>query len=278
MFTSPALKKHQYAPFIGLVAFGVLSVALGVNLSLKDVYSATGSMYIQTPKTAIKDNSVDIAVRINPGGSRVDTVTATIGFDSSKFTYNTVSFAGSPFTTQLPTKVQDNSVTVVSSLLGSTIDRDSLIAVVSFTPKVNEAKFQAGFSLNGNAAYAGVATDPAYADHTFAFTQQSPSSIPTDPLKIIFPDNQTNPPGTAAADQPLATLTPADGAAAYNGAQILLATSDVASRVRQITPKYFILIGSGFVLMCTTIALFAHYKKRHAEFLRLQSHMNLVRF
>lgn len=286
MFTSPGLKKRHYAPFIALLAFGVLSVALGVNLSLKDVYSATGSMYIQTPTTAIEGETVNIAIRINPGGAHIDTVTATIGFDAAKFAYSKIDFTGTPFTTQLPTKTTDNSVTVVSSLLGGdTIDQDSLIAIVSFTPRAYETKFQADFSLTGNAAYAGTATDPAYTNHTFSFTQPSATNIPTNPLESFFsPTDQSSSANETTHDTPPThndpsptTITPKDDAAAHNEVQILLKTSDMITQARRVTPASLIMIGAGFVLMCITVALFVHYKKRHDEFLSLQSHMNVIR-
>ena len=262
-----------------LFLFGVLSIALGVNLSLKEVHSATGSMYMQTPATAIKGKTVDIAVRINPGGALVDTVTATVGFDPTKFAYSRVSFVDSPFSTQMPTKVTNNSVMVTSSRLGGTVDADSLVAIMSFTPRNYETKFQADFSLSGNAAYAGTATDPASTNHTFAFTQPSTTNIPTNPLETIFsPTNSSGGTGGATgSDSPLAAVTPEDGAAVYNGAQILLKSSNLVAQARNITPGYLILIGAGFVLMCVTFALLAHYRKRHEEFLRLQAHMNLVR-
>ena len=280
MFTSPGLKKRQYAPFIALLAFGVLSVALGVNLSLKEAHSATGSMYIQAPTTTIKGKTVNIAIRINPGGAHIDTVTATIGFDPAKFVYSKVDFAGTPFTTQLPTKTTNDSVTVVSSLLGGgTIDKDSLIAIVSFTPRAYETKFQADFSLTGNAAYAGTATDPAYTNHTFSFTQPSTTNIPTNPFESLFSptDQSSSTDETAHSDSPLNAVTPEDGAAVYNGVQILLKTSDIVARAKRISPTSLIMIGAGFVLMCITVALFVHYKKRHDEFVSLQSHMNVIR-
>lgn len=279
MFTSPALKKRHYAPFVALLMFGVFSVALGVNMSLKDAFSATGSIYIESPKTAIKGKTIDIPIRINPGGAHVDTVTATIGFDNTKFAYSTVSFTGSPFTTQLPIKATDHDVTVVSSILGgSTVDTDSLIAVVSFTPRVYTTTFDANFSLSGNAAFAGTATDPATTNNTFAFTQPSVTNIPTNPIdSIISPTKQPSDSKQTPSDSPLATLTPADGAAVYNGAQILLKTSSLAAQVRNVTPAAYVLISAGFILMCITIALFMRYKKRHEAFIDLQAHMNLVR-
>lgn len=256
-----------------------MSIALGVNLSLKEAHSATGSMYMQTPAASITGKTVDIAVRINPGGAHIDTVTATVGFDPTKFTYSSVSFVGSSFTTQLPTKTTNDSVTITASLLGgTTIDKDSLIARVSFTPRIFETSFQSDFSLTGNAASAGTATDPAYSNSTFAFTQPSSSPVPTNPLKNLTP---TPPPAgttpTASQDSPLATISPEDGSAVYNGAQILLKTTDALAQVRQITPGSYIMIGAGFTLICATLILFAYFKKRHDAHLLLESHFNQVR-
>lgn len=274
MYTS-GFKKRLYIPFLGLLLFSVLSIALGVNLSLKDAYSATGSMYMQAPATTITGKTVDIAVRINPGGAHVDTVTATVGFDSSKFTYNKVSFAGSPFTTQLPTKTAENSVTVTSSILGgATVDTDSLIAIVSFTPRIYETAFKANFSLSGNAARAGIATDPAYTDNTFAFTQSSKSPVPTNPIKNLSPTTPTTPSGSSSGSggSPLANVTPEDGTAIYNGAQILLRSSDLAIKAQQVSPRSYLMLGAGFTLLSATLVLFVYFKKRHDEFLQLESH------
>jgi len=285
MYTPSGFKKRHYIPFFGLLMCGVLSIALGVNLSLKEAHSATGSMYMQAPATAITGKTVDIAVRINPGGARIDTVTATVGFDQSKFAYSKVSFAGSPFTTQLPTKTTKDSVTVTSSLLGGgTVGDDSLIALVSFTPRNYETSFQSDFSLSGNAAIAGTATDPAYTNTTFAFTQASKSPVATNPIKNLAttppaqPGGSTGTPGAAApGSSPLNDITPEDGTAVYNGAQILLKSSDVIAQARQVTPRSYVMIAAGFFLLSATLVLFVYFKKRHDEHLQLESHFNQLR-
>lgn len=178
----PVPKPHH----IPLIVMGLLVIVFSVGLVLtllqQRAYVASGNMYSSLlSSTASVGANVRVAVRIAPG-SRVDTVTATVEYDTAALSYEKVEYAGSPFSTQIPAKIGNGTVTIQSAKLGgNTIDADSLIGTIVFMSKQNgtaQPKL-----VYGNAAYAGVATHPTVAgkqaDETknpFGTVQQAVSS------------------------------------------------------------------------------------------------------
>ncbi|MBL8121556.1 hypothetical protein JNM87_02295 [Candidatus Saccharibacteria bacterium] len=120
--------------------------------------TSMGNIYTQPAAVSMKKgDSVKLALRIEPG-TPIDTVTVGVGYDSSELQYKSVSYAESPFSTQIPATSAPAKVTVQSAKFGGDpVSADSLVATLSFaalkdgTPRL---------VLSGNAARAGVATNP----------------------------------------------------------------------------------------------------------------------
>lgn len=150
------------------------SVVAALTISMTSLYqvvhAATGTMYVSLSKsTAQKGDAVTADVRINPG-TAVDTVTATVKFDSTRLSYQGVTYGGSPFSTQIPGSVTSNSLTFSSAYLGGSVSSDSFIARLSFT--VIGSSGTASVSLTGNAARNGNATNPAVTGDSLTVTTQ----------------------------------------------------------------------------------------------------------
>jgi hypothetical protein len=157
------LPKPHHIPLIVMgFAVVVLSIGLVMTLLQRQAYVASGNMYIAALTQSIaKSEEVRVAVRISPG-TRVDTVTASVTYDTDSLTYIKAVYTDSPFTTQIPAKTSGNTVTVQSAKLGGgVVEADALIATLLFTSKKDGASLP--MLVYGNAAYAGTATSPTIA-------------------------------------------------------------------------------------------------------------------
>lgn len=143
---------------IGLLVF-VVSMLTVLVIFQKVAYVASGNIYVTPPKAAIhKDDEVRAVIRITPN-TPIDTVTATVQYDEDAFTYKTASYSGSPFSSQIPAIVKGTTITVQSAKFGgSTVDDDALVATLTFVAKKDNAAMPK--ITYGNAAHAGLATDP----------------------------------------------------------------------------------------------------------------------
>lgn len=150
------LQPHHIALSIAALTTLVFSVGLVISLLQKNP-SASGNLYI-TPKSASvsKDSEVTYTVRLSPG-TPVDTVTATLHYDASKLSYKSTSYKSSPFDIQIPAIQKARSITLQSAQYNGNVTRDSLVASVVFTALENGTP---EIKLTGNAAHAGVATNP----------------------------------------------------------------------------------------------------------------------
>lgn len=150
--------QRRHLPYL-IIAVIALALLVGLVMSLlqKDPHTTSGNLYL-TPKTASASKGSDISytVRLSPD-SPVDTVTATLSYDASKLTYKSVSYKNSPFSVQIPAITKSGSVTVQAAQFNGKITTDSFVASVVFTALDNGSP---EVKLVGNAAYAGVATNP----------------------------------------------------------------------------------------------------------------------
>ena len=151
--------QRRHLPYL-IIAVIALALLAGLVLSLlqKDAQTTSGNLYL-TPKntSASKGSDVSYTVRLSPD-SPVDTVTATLSYDASKLAYKSVSYTNSPFSVQIPAITKSGSVTVQAAQFNGKITTDSFVASVIFTALDNGSP---EVKLAGNAAYAGVATNPA---------------------------------------------------------------------------------------------------------------------
>lgn len=153
------LRTH-HIPFlvIGLIAL-LLSVGLVVTLLQKEAPATSGNIYLAKAETAVqKGSEARFDVRITPG-TRIDTVTATARYDTSKLTFKSAAYSNSPFTSQIPATAQSGMVTVQAAKLGGqTVEDDAFVATLVFTALMSgDARLEL---TDGNAARAGSPTNP----------------------------------------------------------------------------------------------------------------------
>lgn len=150
--------QRRHLPYI-IIAVIALALLVGLVFSLlqKDSQTNSGDLYI-TPKnaSASKNSDVTYVVRLSPD-TPVDTVTATLSYDASKLSYKSVSYTNSPFGAQIPAIKKTGSVTIQSAKFDGDVTRDAFVASVVFTALDGGP---ADVKLSGNAAQAGVATNP----------------------------------------------------------------------------------------------------------------------
>lgn len=151
--------------------------------------TSSGNIYLSpaNPKVA-KGEKLQLNLRISPG-TPVDTVVASISFDSHQLKYDAVSYDGSAFTTQIPANVTDGKVSIQTAKFGGErVVGDSLVATVTFialdtvTPKL---------TLDGNAASIGIATYPTI--------MGQPSSAYNQKIASQVNSSSTQPSGTKSS-------------------------------------------------------------------------------
>lgn len=158
--SSPSLITKQRIPLI-VIAVATVVTLIGFILAvlLQPSQAGSGDIYLKE-KTQSANASQDITyeVRVRPG-TAIDTVTATLSYNTSALTYKSAVYTDSPFTTQIPAIAQDGSVTLQAAQFNGKIRDDSLFARVTFTASRAD-KHTVKLSA-GNAALAGVATYPS---------------------------------------------------------------------------------------------------------------------
>lgn len=120
--------------------------------------TSMGNIYTKPATVTVKKGqAVKLTIRIEPG-TPVDTTTASVQYDASQLQYKSVSYEGSPFSTQIPAIAEASKVTVQAAKFGgSPVSSDSAVAVLNFSALKDGT---ATFTLSGNAARSGSATYP----------------------------------------------------------------------------------------------------------------------
>ncbi len=158
--SSLSLISKQRIPIIVIAAATVVTL-IGFILAvlLQPSQAGSGDIYLKE-KTKSADANQDIIyeVRVRPD-TPIDTVTATLSYDTSALTYKSAVYTDSPFTTQIPAIAQDGLVTLQAAQFNGKVRDDSLFARVTFTASRAD-KHTVKLSA-GNAALAGVATYPS---------------------------------------------------------------------------------------------------------------------
>lgn len=158
----PNIKKLQLRHILFIVIALIVALLLtGLVLSLlqKDPQDKSGNLYYLTSQSskAGKDSDITYSIRFSPG-EPVDTVTASLDYDPNKLTYKSVSYEDSPFNTQIPEIKETGSITIQSAQFNGNITQDSFVASIVFTPLGHV--LPSDVKLSGNAAHAGIATNP----------------------------------------------------------------------------------------------------------------------
>lgn len=138
-----------------VAAGGIVAVLLLQHQKAESV----ADIYLQpATKSVTKGSEVQFAVRITTD-QPVDTITASVQFDTAALTYKKARYTDSPFSSQIPAIVGDNTVTVQAAKLGGeNVKGDAFVAELTFTAK-KDTTVNPTVSA-GNAALAGVATNP----------------------------------------------------------------------------------------------------------------------
>lgn len=198
--------KRKVALTCGLLVSFI--VAFASLLALQAQAASAGQLYLTTASTTVQQGStVSLAVRLTPGVA-VNTVTATVSFDSSKLSYQGVSYGGSPFTTPLPSTINSGSITIGGVRLGDTVTSDALVGNVTFIARAGSGSTTVG--LTGNAANQGAYTNPAVVGTTLKFTQPPKTSKPVKHC----PSGQTGtPPNCKVKSAPIVSVSTDDSSA-----------------------------------------------------------------
>jgi hypothetical protein len=146
-------------PLSILTVIAVVAVS-GVTWLMSVASAAGGQLYTSLgASTVTPGGTVSVNVRLNPG-TPTDTVNVILNYDTSKMTYASVSYAGSPFDQHFGFSATGGQVTFAAAILGNSVSSDSLVAQINFTAS-SSGSGTASFNLTGsNAAYAGSATNP----------------------------------------------------------------------------------------------------------------------
>lgn len=160
--------------------------------------AASGNMYLNLSSASVQQNNTfTSSIRINPGTS-IDTVDVTLTYDPAMVQYQSITYSGSPFTTQLGFSSTANSLHFTSGWLGGSVSSDTFIATVTF--KALAGSGSSALSLAGsNAASGGTVTNPALNGTTVSFATP-PSVCPTG--QIGTPPNCTTPVTTSPNPTP----------------------------------------------------------------------------
>lgn len=158
---SSKVRRQLPLILIGITAT-ILSLGLVLTLMQTDAPASTGSIYLEKSSvTAKAGEDIKYVVRIAPG-AHVDTVTATVKYDTKRLSFLKAEYIDSPFTSQIPAININGEVTVQSAKLGGkTVNSDSLIATLIFKPEASGT--QSVSLIDGNSARAGLAMYPTIA-------------------------------------------------------------------------------------------------------------------
>ena len=120
---------------------------------------ATGRIYLsQSAEQIQKGEEVAVSVRLD-SYQPIDTVTATVQYDSAMLTYKETKYDKTRFASSLPAVANDDTVMVQAAILGGkTIQEDAPVATLVFLAQ-NDGKTKVLLS-GGNAIRAGTATHP----------------------------------------------------------------------------------------------------------------------
>ncbi len=209
---TPRFAPHHIPLFVIGLAAVLLSVGLVLTLMQKQAPASSGNIYLtQASVAADKDKEVRFDVRIAPG-AHIDTVTATATYDTAKLAFKSAVYTDSPFSSQIPAVDQDSRVTVQAAKLGGqTVDNDAFVATLVFTALASGT--QAIELTDGNAAKAGVATNPTVSGKTVVRPATQPAGSASqaaaegDAADSKDSDNSI----IAAASQPVVSLLTAVG-------------------------------------------------------------------
>lgn len=239
--------RHRTLILIGLtVVVLVGSAVTSIAFFQRPVPASSGNIYTDKPSTQIKSGEkLSLAVRISPG-AEIDTVTASVAYDKNTLAYSKAMYTDSPFSSQIPAAVKDDTVTVQSAKLGGqTVKSDSVIAVLEFTASKDSPVLPT--LVYGNAARAGVATNPTVMGQA-ADESKNPFAAPTS--------------GTAVTGESDATSAESLAFEPIVGALKSIGVSDDTARM--IAP-WIVVVVATMLIAVSVVGGFIYYRRRHPK-------------
>jgi|GEM_PF-1245833 hypothetical protein len=210
--------KNKILTTIGLVW------VLVASLVPTNVFAATATAYVSPSSTTVtKGANVTVSVRINSGTSPMDSVEASLVFDSAKLQY--VSYSAGSFTT-FQQSVAGGTFSYVGTLLGSSTSGDKAIFSVTFKSLVA-----------GTASLTPSNVGAAYQGTEFTSISSSGGSVTiNNPVVVTVPDDTTDTPTTTTTTTTTPTTTPTE--VKDTTAPKLVAAPTVAVTQKTITLKF----------------------------------------
>jgi hypothetical protein len=180
-----------------IITIGLIWV-LVASLVPTNVFAATATTYVSpSSSTVTKGSNVTVQVRINSGTSPMDSVQASLVFDSAKLQY--VSYSAGAFTT-FQQSVAGGTFSYVGTLLGSSTSGDKSIFSVTFKSLVA-----------GTASLAPSNIGAAYQGTEFTSVSSSGGSVTiNNPVVVTVPDDTTDTPTTTTPVTTPTTTTNTD--------------------------------------------------------------------
>ncbi|MCH7541725.1 hypothetical protein IH981_03045 [Patescibacteria group bacterium] len=136
---------------------------------------AAGSIYLSPGAATIaKDSSFSVSVRINTGGSSVDSVQANLSYPTDKLNFLGVGYGGTSFEIQAESSGGSGSVRMARGTL-SAKSGDLLVGTVTFQAKVNSGNAFVSFTSGTEGVKGGTVVVSATGSGTYIFTNPAPA-------------------------------------------------------------------------------------------------------
>lgn len=205
-------------------------MAFGGLLFSHSALAATGQIYVTPANISVqKGSNLTVGVYITPG-TDVNAVPISLSYDPGKLTYQTTSYANSPFTTQVgadtttPGKIYFTAVL----LSGTVTAPQSFIANITFTA-IASSGYDSLDLTGSSAANSGSPTDPALVGATVTFTSTCPAGQTGTPPNCTTPtppaggsgsgtgSTKPGPSGSSGSGSQGSVTAPAAGATSASG-------------------------------------------------------------
>lgn len=217
-------------PTIFLV-LGIMLCTSFISLLPRTVFAATGSIYLSPSSISVQTGaSFVVTLRINPGAA-VDGVQATVTFDKTKLSLNSVDSSNSPFTVSLQQDQTATSIAIARGALSSTVSTDALVTVLSFSALSN-AGSTALIVSDANATSGGAYTNPSSSGATVVVT----APVVVAPVATTTPAAATNTSTQTTTTTSQTTKTPTKAAATTTASSATTTAPQTTTSATPVSP------------------------------------------
>ncbi|MCH8821293.1 hypothetical protein IID23_02095 [Patescibacteria group bacterium] len=153
----------------------LVSTSLAVGTSVAD---AAGSIYLSPASGAIAQGSTfNVSVRVNTGGSSIDTVQANLSYPTDKLDFLGLSYSGSAFGIKAQSTGGGGIIKIGLGNL-SAVNGDVLVGTITFRAKTSSGTGTVSFTSGTEADKAGKVIVSATGSATFTFIEPAPPPKP----------------------------------------------------------------------------------------------------